>query len=205
MPLPLHPRRGQVTPDHSQITHRASYRVPSSNKPANLVKVVLSCAGRAATVCLLSPCPQELNLHQAQTLSLRWHFQLCKIYQMSLSEFGQQIIVNIHLKYHCYKLLLSCGIHMFVKMGSRCSGRPSYLLEPRLLVTCHLGKRPSHWPSTSARLSMHPTLRKQRHMYEAALVPAGQGHPRMVSFPRRDLHSLFVGERPRHLEMYAYI
>lgn len=31
---------------------------------------------------------------------------------MSLSEFGQQIIVNIHLKYHCYKLLLSCGIHV---------------------------------------------------------------------------------------------
>lgn len=43
------------------------------------------------------------------------------------------------------------------------------------------------------------------HMYEAALMPSGQGHPRMVSFPRRGLCSLFVeGGRPRRLEMCVY-
>lgn len=103
-----------------QIT--SSYCVPSSDKPADLVKVMLSYAGRAATACLLSPSPQELTFHQVQTLSLRCHFQLCKIYQMSLSEYGQQIIVNIHLKYHFvalaelwYSYVCKNGVKVFWK------------------------------------------------------------------------------------------
>lgn len=64
-----HPSRCQV--ESHQIT--SLYCVPSSNKPADLVTVKLSCAARAATVSLLSFSTQELKLYSTQILCLRRH------------------------------------------------------------------------------------------------------------------------------------